>query len=152
MHSPNRSVAMLTAISALLLGLIAPTTAQALVQVRPSTHWGYVYAGNSKNVNQTAQPKVGKLEKKSKFIVKYNNFPEWTKAQVQASIDVWAANFESKVPIYIDATWGRSSSFSILGSARPGSYFSNFSGAPDASIWYPSALANALAEIGRAHV
>jgi hypothetical protein len=43
--------------------------------------------------------------KKSKIVVKYNNFPEWTKVQVQAAVDVWAANFESKVPIYIDATW-----------------------------------------------
>lgn len=145
MRIPTRSVAILTAISALLLGLIAPTSAQALVHVRPATQWGNVYAGPATNVRQAPQPKVGKLEKKSKFIVKYNNFPEWTKAQVQASIDVWAANFESKVPIYIEATWGRSTSFSILGSARPGSYFSNFTGAPDASLWYPSALANALA-------
>jgi len=142
---PARSVAILTAISALLLGFIAPTSAQALVHVRPATHWGNVYAGPATNLRQAAQPKVGKLEKKSKFIVKYNNFPEWTKAQVQASIDVWAENFESKVPIYIEATWGRSASYSILGSARPGSYFSNFSGAPDPSLWYPSALANALA-------
>ncbi len=145
MRIPTRSVAILTAISALLLGLIAPTSAEALVQVRPATQWGNVYAGPATNIRQASQPKVAKLEKKSKFIVKYNNFPEWTKAQVQASIDVWAANFESKVPIYIEATWGRSSSFSILGSARPGSYFSNFNGAPDASLWYPSALANALA-------
>lgn len=145
MRTPTRSVAILTAISAFLLGLIAPTSAEALVRVRPATHWGNVYAGPATNIGQSAQPKAGKLEKKSKFIVKYNNFPEWTKAQVQASIDVWAANFESKVPIYIEATWGRSTSFSILGSARPGSYFSNFAGAPDPSLWYPSALANALA-------
>lgn len=141
----TRSVAILLAGSALLFGLLAPTSAEALVQVRPATHWGNVYAGPATNIRQTSQPKVAKLEKKSKFIVKYNNFPEWTKAQVQASVDVWAANFESKVPIYIEATWGRSTSFSILGSARPGSYFSNFTGAPDASLWYPSALANALA-------
>ena len=136
---------MLTAISSILLGLIAPTSADALVLVRPATHWANVYAGPPTNILQSPTPKVGKLEKKSKIIVKYNNFPEWTKVQVQAAVDVWAANFESSVPIYIDATWGRSPSYSILGSARPGSYFSNFKGAPDASLWYPSALANALA-------
>jgi hypothetical protein len=32
-----------------------------------------------------------------------------------------------------------------LGSARPGSFFSAFSGAPDPSLWYSSATANALA-------
>jgi len=145
MRIPTRSVAILTAISALFLGLVAPTSASALVLVRPATHWGNVYAGPATNILQSPTPKVGKLEKKSKIIVKYNNFPEWTKVQVQAAVDVWAANFESSVPIYIEATWGRSSSFSILGSARPGSYFSNFKGAPDSSLWYPSALANALA-------
>jgi len=145
MRIPTRSVAILTAISALFLGLVAPTSADAQVRVRPATQWGNVYAGPATNLQQSPTPKVGKLEKKSKIIVKYNNFPEWTKIQVQAAVDVWAANFESSVPIYIDATWGRSSSYSVLGSARPGSYFSNFKGAPDSSLWYPSALANALA-------
>jgi hypothetical protein len=144
-----RSLTRISAISAisafLLTGLVAPASAQSVVLVRPATQWGSVYAGPATTAKQTATPKVAHLEKKSKFIVKYNNFPEWTKIQVQAAIDTWAENFDSKVPIYIDATWGRSSSFSVLGSARPGSYFANFSGAPDPSLWYPSALANALA-------
>jgi len=45
----------------------------------------------------------------------------------------------------VDASWGRSSSWGVVGSARPGSFFSAYSGAPDASLWYPSALAKALA-------
>jgi hypothetical protein len=135
MRIPTRSLAILAAISSLFLGLIVPTSAEALVLVRPATQWGHVYAGPATNATQSPAPKVGKLEKKSKFIVKYNNFPEWTKTQAQAAIDVWAANFESSVPIYIEATWGRSSSYSVLGSARPGSYFANFKGAPDASLW-----------------
>lgn len=144
-----RSLTRISAISSIfaifLTGLVAPASAQSVVRIRPATQWGSVYAGPATTAKQTATPKVAHLEKKAKFIVKYNNFPEWTKIQVQAAIDTWAENFESKVPIYIDATWGRSSSFSILGSARPGSYFANFSGAPDPSLWYPSALANALA-------
>ena len=32
-----------------------------------------------------------------------------------------------------------------MGSARPGNYFNNFVNAPDPTLWYPSALANALA-------
>ena len=144
-----RSLTRISAISAIsaifLTGLVTPASAQSVVLVRPATQWGSVYAGPATTAKQTATPKVAHLEKKAKFIVKYNNFPEWTKVQVQAAIDTWAENFDSKVPIYIDATWGRSSSFSVLGSARPGSYFANFSGAPDPSLWYPSALANALA-------
>lgn len=140
-----RTSAISTLFASLLLGLLTPISADALVLVRPSTQWGYVYAGPATTETPQRKPKVVYLEKKSKIIVKYNGFPEWTKIQVQAAIDVWAANFESKVPIYIEASWGRSSSSSILGSARAGSYFANFSGAPDSGLWYPSALANALA-------
>jgi hypothetical protein len=142
---PARKIAISTLFVTLLLGLLTPTSADALVLVRPSTQWGNVYAGPATTDTPQKKPKVAYLEKKSKIVVKYNGFPEWTKIQVQAAIDVWAANFESKVPIYIEASWGRSSSSSILGSARAGSYFANFSGAPDSSLWYPSALANALA-------
>ena len=142
---PARKIAISTLFATLLLGLLTPTSADALVLVRPSTQWGNVYAGPATTDTPQKKPKVAYLEKKSKIVVKYNGFPEWTKIQVQAAIDVWAANFESKVPIYIEASWGRSSSSSILGSARAGSYFANFSGAPDSSLWYPSALANALA-------
>ncbi|QLL24525.1 fibronectin type III domain-containing protein [Actinobacteria bacterium IMCC26103] len=145
LRSLTRISAISTAFAIFLTGLVAPASAQSVVRIRPATQWGSVYAGPATSAKQTATPKVAHLEKKAKFIVKYNNFPEWTKIQVQAAIDTWAENFDSKVPIYIDATWGRSSSFSILGSARPGSYFANFSGAPDPSLWYPSALANALA-------
>ena len=128
-----------------LAGLTTPATAQSQVLVRPATQWGNVYAGPATSSPQSPKPKVANLEKKAKIIVKFNNFPEWTKVQMQAAVDVWAANFESKVPIHIEATWGRSSSYSVLGSARPGNYFANFAGAPDPSLWYPSALANALA-------
>ena len=141
----KRSFALTLSFAIFLAGFTTPSSAQSQVLVRPATQWGNVYAAPATSSPQSPKPKVAYLEKKSKFIVKYNNFPEWTKVQVQAAVDVWSENFESKVPIHIEATWGRSSSFSILGSARPGNYFSNFSGAPDPSLWYPSALANALA-------
>ena len=140
-----RSIAVSTLFASLLFGPLTPISAQATVLVRPATQWGHVYAGPATNEVQPKKPKVAYLEKKSKIVVKYNGFPEWTKIQVQAAVDVWAANFESKVPIYIEATWERLRTFSVLGSARPGNYFSNFVGAPDSTLWYPSALANALA-------
>ena len=145
MRSLKRSFAIAISFVIFLAGLTTPATAQSQVLVRPATQWGYVYAGPATNSLQSPKPKVANLEKKSKIIVKFNNFPKWTEIQLQAAVDVWAENFESKVPIHIEATWGRSSSYSILGSARPGNYFANFAGAPDPSLWYPSALANALA-------
>jgi hypothetical protein len=145
LRSLKRSFAVSLSFAIFLAGFTTPSSAQSQVLVRPATHWGNVYAAPATTSPQSPKPKVAYLEKKSKIIVKYNNFPKWTEVQVQAAVDVWAENFESKVPINIEATWGRSSSYSILGSARPGSYFANFIGAPDPSLWYPSALANALA-------
>lgn len=144
-RSLKRSFAIAISFAIFLAGFTTPSAAQSQVLVRPATQWGNVYAGPATSSPQSPKPKVANLEKKAKIIVKFNNFPEWTKVQMQAAVDVWAANFESKVPIHIEATWGRSSSYSVLGSARPGNYFANFVGAPDPSLWYPSALANALA-------
>ena len=64
---------------------------------------------------------------------------------MQAALDTWSANFKSASDITVTATWGRSANRDVLGSARPGSYFAGFVGAPDSTLWYPSALANSLA-------
>jgi hypothetical protein len=131
---------------ALILGLLTAPSAPALAFKQiPATNWGHIYAGTEPTATTSSPTRSKNLEVKSTFQVKYNNFPEWAKKEVQASIDVWSANFKSSVVISVDASWGRSSSWGVLGSARPGSFFSAFSGAPDASLWYPSALANALA-------
>jgi hypothetical protein len=129
-------------VGALILALLTAPAAPALTFKQT---WGHIYAGTQPSSTQSAPTKSKNLEIKSKFSVKYNNFPEWAKKEVQASIDVWSANFKSPVVVSVDASWGRSSSWGVLGSARPGSFFSAFSGAPDPSLWYPSALANALA-------
>jgi hypothetical protein len=147
--STNRAKLSIALLSAALIStsLIAPT-AEAQVRVRPSTVWGHTFAGNSAPVANTTASKSSpsaNLEKLSKFAVTYNSFPIWARAEVQAALDTWAANFKSSVDITVTATWGRSANSDVLGSARPGSYFAGFSGAPDSTLWYPSALANALA-------
>jgi hypothetical protein len=125
--------------------LIAPAAPALAFKQFPATNWGYVYAGSDPVTTSNPEPRQKNLEVKSKFVVKYNNFPDWAKKEVQAAVNVWSANFSSSVPITVDASWGRSSSWGVLGSARPGSFFSAFSGAPDPSLWYSSATANALA-------
>ena len=125
--------------------LIAPSAPALTFKQIPATNWGYIYAGTDPVTTTTAKPAAKNLEFKSKFEVKYNNFPDWAKKEVQAAIDVWSANFKSTTVITVDASWGRSNSWGVLGSARPGSFFSAFSGAPDPSLWYSSAAANALA-------
>jgi hypothetical protein len=127
--------------------LLAPT-AQAQVRVRASTVWGHTYASNSAPVANTTTSKslpAANLEKISKFAVTYNSFPIWARTEVQAALDTWAENFKSSVDITVSVTWGRSANSDVLGSARPGSYFAGFNGAPDSTLWYPSGLANALA-------
>ncbi len=135
----------------------ASASAQSLFEYAPATQWGYTYAAPATsatpvalfaNSTTSAVPKSGKLERQSVITINYINsasFPDWAKRELRAAVDVWAANFQSKVAITIDATWSTSQSSLVLGSARPGGYFAGFSGAPDSSLWYPSALANALA-------
>jgi hypothetical protein len=140
------SIALLLA--ALISTSLLATSAQAQVRVRPSTVWGHTYAGTSAPVataTTSESAPSASLEKISKFNIVYNSFPNWARTEVQAALDTWAANFKSSVDINVTATWGRSANTDVLGSARPGSYFAGFIGAPDSTLWYPSALANALA-------
>jgi len=147
MRSRKRTLGSSVVALALLFSLFSPLQSQALsnFKVAPSTSWGYIYAGPSTAKAQTRAEKVAYLEQKSKFVVDYKNFPEWAKKDFQAAVDIWSTYFKSSVPIAIEATWSRVASSTVLGSARPGNYYSGFDGAPDQSLWYPSALANALA-------
>ena len=133
--------------SSILAISLSPINAGALstFKVSESKVWGHTYAGKSQGVPSTRPPKVAYVEAKARFVVNYKNFPEWAKKDFQAAVDIWSQYFSSVVPIKIDATFGRSASYGVLGSARPGNYYSGFDGAPDQSLWYPSALANALA-------
>lgn len=130
---------------ALLATIMPSASAQSLYRYAPATQWGFIYAGPAANSTSAPVPKTANLEKQSTINVNFNNFPDWAKKELQLAVDIWAANFQSRVVITIDATWSSSQSGAVLGSARPGGYFAGFTGAPDPSLWYPSALANALA-------
>ena len=139
----KRLVALLIATLTFAPLFSAPAEA---VLVSPATTWGFTLAGKTGGkVAYSTRETGAHLEKKSNFEVTYSNFPEWAKIEMQAAINVWAQYFESSVPIQVEASWGRSDRAAVLGYARPGSYYSNFAGAPDSTFWYPSALANALA-------
>jgi len=57
---------------------------------------------------------------------------------------LWAAKLQSSVPITVNACWATLGP-GVLGSAGPVTFYSDFSGAPQAGTFYPIALANALA-------
>jgi hypothetical protein len=141
-HQKNIGIALVCVLAGLWL---SPTAhAQSVVREIPSTVWGHTYAGPASKTPSVTSHSGTHLQAKSTFLVNYRNFPTWARNDVQAAIDNWSANFVSSTPITVDASWGRSATDGILGSARPGNYFSNFQGAPDSTLWYPSALANAL--------
>ena len=134
--------------SILLFALLTPIpAANALTPFlqREATQWAHVYAAPGSAKVQSPRTPVAKLDAKSRFIVSYRNFPKWAERDFQSAVDIWSGFFSSAVPITIEASWSRSSSSDILGSARPGGFFADFEKAPDASLWYPSALANAIA-------
>lgn len=138
----------LLVILTLVASLLLPSTAPALAfKSAPATKWGLIQAspGNSERI--TAEPRQAKLEgeRKSEWRVKFVGFPEEAKSAVEYAVEIWSRSFESKVPVNVEATWGDYRTLAVLGSARPGFFFSSFLGAPDDTLWYPSALANALA-------
>lgn len=133
-------------IASLLTPLLITGQAQAIAPFlqKDATQWGHIYAGPETKSAQLPRQKSVNLETKSKFVVTYKGFPTWAKRDFQAAADVWATHFASAVPVTIEASWVQIGAFNVLGSARPGSYFAAFEGAPDSTLWYPSALANAL--------
>jgi hypothetical protein len=78
------------------------------------------------------------------FTVTYNGFPAEARAAFQAAVDVWAARLSSPVPVVVVANWTPLGG-NVLGSAGPDQFYRGFSGAPNATTWYPSAVANRLA-------
>ncbi len=133
----------------LSINVLIPIEATALsFNSAPAKFWGYIYASAvpTNSLNTKIQQNHLEGEVKSEWRVTYNDFPTEAKDAVQYAIDIWSRNFESKVPINVEASWETNADNRVLGSARPGYYFNNFSGAPDPDLWYPSALANSLAE------
>jgi hypothetical protein len=138
----------LVATPLIFLSVLVPIKTSALTyKSAPARFWGNVVASDIAAKEKVSGNKSANLEgeKKSEWRITFSGFPNGAKEAVRYAIDVWSRNFESKVPINVEATWETIPNNNVLGSARPGYYFSAFLGAPDDDLWYPSALANALA-------
>jgi len=133
-------------VAAILVAPISLPAANALeIKIAPAG-WGYIYAsGKTVSVQSTPRSPSANIEKKSNFIVNFNTVPTVARAAVQAAIDVWSENFSSTVPINVNVSWGRASSYGILAAASAKNNFANFPNAPDKTLYYAAALANALA-------
>ena len=133
-------------VAAILVAPISLPAANALeIKVAPAG-WGYIYAsGKTVSAQSTPRSPSANIEKKSNFIVNFNTVPTVARGAVQAAIDVWSENFSSTVPINVNVSWGRASSYGILAAASAKNNFANFPNAPDKTLYYAAALANALA-------
>ena len=122
-------------IASFLVGPISINSANSLqIKVAPAK-WGHIYAsGKTASIQSTPRPISANLEKKSRFVINFNNVPENVKIPIQAAVDVWSENFSSTVPINININWGRSTSYSVLASASAKKNFANFIGAPDKTL------------------
>lgn len=149
MRFTAKKVAPFALISALIisaLSSIAP--AQALSVESIPAPWAYTYAAPSLGKAVTKQPVLNEkhADVKSNFIINYNAIPENEMPAIQAALDAWASDYVSTVPIHVEATFTRQGYGGILASATPAKFFrGSFKGAPDPELWYPSAMANALA-------
>ena len=66
----------------------------------------------------------------------------------QRAAEIWGSLLESKVDILVDASFASlqcSATSGILGQANATQIFANFDKAPQQNVWYPVALANAIA-------
>jgi hypothetical protein len=138
---------MITSLLVVTSFLVAPISNSSALEIKVApANWGYIYAsGNSVSVQATPRLPSANLEKKSNFLINFNTVPSLARPAVQAAVDIWSENFASTVPINVNVKWGSSSSYGVLASASAKNNFSNFNGAPDKTLYYASALANALA-------
>ena len=142
-----RLKSMITSLLVVASFLVAPISNSSALEIKVApANWGYIYAsGNSVSVQATPRLPSANLEKKSNFLITFNTVPSLARPAVQAAVDIWSENFASTVPINVNVKWGSSSSYGVLASASAKNNFSNFNGAPDKTLYYASALANALA-------
>jgi hypothetical protein len=66
----------------------------------------------------------------------------------QRAADIWGSLLESKADILVDASFASldcSATSAVLGQASTSTIVRNFDGAPQQNVWYPIALANAIA-------
>ena len=132
---------------ALVISLLTAPSAPALsFNSRPATHWGNIYAAQpTSHITPSTPAPRASTEKKSDWQITYNDVPSDIRPAIQKAIDTWSENFSSKVTVNVDISWEALSDKTILASARPGFFYNAFPGSPDDDLWYPSALANALA-------
>ena len=71
--------------------------------------------------------------------------PTVARAALQRAADLWASYLESAVPIVVDVDWRDEGDAGLLASAGPTTFFRDFGAGAEPGLWYPVALAEAIA-------
>ncbi len=147
--SPRKVTPLAIATALIFSALTSITPAQALTVQSVNAPWAYTYAAphasTAKSITKEPILNEKRAEAKATFIINYTSIPEDEKPAIQAALDAWASTYSSTVPIHVDASFTRQGYGGILASATPAKFFHSFKGAADPDLWYPSAMANALA-------
>lgn len=89
----------------------------------------------------------GRVKATANIEVEYQGFSPEAKAAFESAVEIWESLLVSEVTIHVLARWAPLGT-NVLGGASPGTYYSNFDGAPRTGVWYPVALAEKLARKG----
>jgi hypothetical protein len=77
-----------------------------------------------------------------------DSVPAEAEAAMRFAADIWGSYLNSEVPIRVDIDWRDQGDERLLASAGPGTIFRSFSATVDPDVWYPVALAEAIAGEG----
>jgi Secretion system C-terminal sorting domain len=94
--------------------------------------------------NPNFNAKKAKVSARSSFEVDYTGFSAEAKAAFQSAVDVWESYLVSRVPIKVTAKFESINSTTLANSGSK-KVFKNFTSKAISDVWYPSALANAVA-------
>ena len=145
-----RSAISLGAIATLFAsGLTVASPAQALTAHEVRVGWVDTYAAPTQSspahlVNRSTNSFKNSASQ-STINVTYTDVPQAEQSAVQAALNTWSQYWQSSIPVNVSARYLSEGNTGILASASPVNFFQGFTGAPDSNIWYPSAMANALA-------
>ena len=139
----------LLVLATLISGLALPVSSATATSVKEvPAGWVHTYAAtgiaDKTRLIPAPSSNAAHLNTASTINVSFQNISPQEQIPIQAAINIWSDNWSSSVPVNVTASSQVETSAGVLASASAVNYFNNFPGAPDQTVWYSSAMANAL--------
>ena len=88
----------------------------------------------------------GEAELKTQFdLIFSDDVPAVAQAAMRFAANIWGSYLDSDVPVRVEIAWEDRDNPRLLASAGPGTLFRSFAAGVDPEVWYPVALAEAIA-------